>query len=324
MYTILLDPIRDKLPSELIIVPDGVLGYVSFDALLSSLPEDEAYINTFSFLIKDFQISYAYSATLLMEMIQKDHHPNKRLLAFAPAFEGEETSDKEIATMRKGLGRLTFNEPEVRSIQTLMGGDVYVKDQALASTFQSKAEEYQILHLSTHAKAVDETEGLSFLAFTEVADTVDHKFIYMNDLYNLKLNADLVVLSACETGLGELKKGEGILSIARAFTYAGAKSIVNSLWSVDDESTKFLMEHFYSYIKEGKRKDEALRLAKLDYLNSENMSDPFFWAAFIPVGDMSPIQFVDQGWTRYMWIVLIILTAIMGYFFLGPIIRSNT
>ena len=115
----------------------------------------------------------------------------------------------------------------------------------------------------------------------------------MRDLYNLQLNADMVVLSACETGIGELQKGEGIISLARGFTYAGAKSIITSLWSVEDECTKKIMISFYEYLDQGLAKDAALRQAKLDYINDEQTTHvdahPFYWSPFIGVGDMGKL-----------------------------------
>ena len=159
---------------------------------------------------------------------------------------------------------------------------------------------YSVIHLSTHGKADDRVGDYSFLAFTEIPDSLENEYLYVRDLYNLRLNADMVVLSACETGIGELQRGEGILSLARGFTYAGAKSIINSLWSVNDQSTKFLMERFYTYLLEGLDKDAALRQAKLDYLASGENADPYFWAAFVPVGDMSPVELKDKN-INWLW-----------------------
>jgi CHAT domain-containing protein len=112
------------------------------------------------------------------------------------------------------------------------------------------------------------------------------------ELYNLNINADLVVLSACETGVGELLRGEGVISLARAFAYAGAKSIVASLWSVNDQSTMQIMENFYVELKAGKPKNIALANAKRNYLtqNPGIQAHPFFWAAFIGLGDMTALK----------------------------------
>ena len=114
----------------------------------------------------------------------------------------------------------------------------------------------------------------------------------MRDIYNLSLNADLVVLSACETGIGELKRGEGIISLARAFAYAGAKSIVTTLWSVDDARTKDLMVFFYRNLLQGMPKDEALARARSDYFEKYKGANahPYFWAGFVGIGDMEGIM----------------------------------
>jgi CHAT domain-containing protein len=121
---------------------------------------------------------------------------------------------------------------------------------------------------------------------------VENELLYVRDLYNLELNADLVVLSACETGLGRLRRGEGIISLARAFAYAGARAIVTTLWSVDDEKAKDLMLDFHGHLKRGEPVDAALRRAKLDYLQRRPgpaEAHPFFWAGFAPIGDMRPL-----------------------------------
>ncbi|MBK8557785.1 MAG: CHAT domain-containing protein [Lewinellaceae bacterium] len=114
----------------------------------------------------------------------------------------------------------------------------------------------------------------------------------MRDLYNLSLNADLVVLSACETGIGQLQRGEGIISLARAFSYAGARSILTSMWAVNDARTKDLMIAFYKNLKKEYSKDDALRRAKNDMLSSaktQEQAHPFYWGGFIGIGDMRPV-----------------------------------
>jgi CHAT domain-containing protein len=117
-------------------------------------------------------------------------------------------------------------------------------------------------------------------------------FWLLRNIYNLTLNADLVVLSACETGIGELKRGEGIVSLARAFAYAGAKSIITTLWSVNDKSTMHIMEEFYRQLHKGQPKDYALWKAKMEYLQKakSETAHPFFWSAFVPVGDMRAVK----------------------------------
>ena len=139
-----------------------------------------------------------------------------------------------------------------------------------------------------------------FLAFHEISDSLENEKLYVRDLYNLTLDAEMVVLSACETGIGELQRGEGVISLARGFVYAGAGSLVTSLWSVDDLSTKQVMELFYQNLKSGQTKDAALRNAKLTYLASTpQKAHPFYWAAFAPIGNMESIELgrgIGMGW----------------------------
>ena len=293
LYQKLIAPIKADLPRKLIIVPDGILGYLPFDALLTKPPEQNHSFKSHDYLLQEHEISYSYSATLLEEMQSApDDKGNKQLLAFAPSFEENTTFFTSIKTRRDGLGPLLYNIPEAESINAIFGGDIFSGTTATKSQFTEHSQEYRILHLATHGKANDQIGDYSFLAFAEPSDSTEDPKLYVRDLYNLRLNADMVVLSACETGIGELQRGEGIISLARGFSYAGAKSIITTLWSVNDASTKELMESFYQYLKDGQTKDAALRQAKLDYLNAHTNDEahPFFWAGFIPIGDMSVIE----------------------------------
>ena len=314
--------------TELIIVPDGILGYIPFDALLVNAPETATNFKTHDYLLKDHQISYAYSATLLKEMKYRQHRkePSKNVLAFAPSFNTNIKKDLALLTeryidtseTRNGLGPLQYNDDEVHAIDSIIGADIYLDSLATEEKFTSIAGDYRILHLSTHGKANDKVGDYSFLAFYEQDDSLENEWLYNRELYNLQLNADMVVLSACETGIGELQRGEGIISLARGFSYAGAKSIVTTLWSVNDQSSNQLMQNFYSHLKSGKPKDASLRQAKLDYLehNSNLGLEPFFWAGVIPIGDMSPVE-IKKDWSNFIVFGiagLILLFGLVNFF----------
>lgn len=297
IYQSIFAPIEAQLdlPEQLIIVPDGVLGYVPFEMLLRQMPNDPTLYAGYAYLIKDYQISYTYSATLLGQIkTKKKSRAKGAFLAFAPAFnQGEDASeDQPLLSSRGDLGPLLYNVPEAESLQQLMGGEAFIGDQATEEAFLQHASDYRIIHLATHAKADDLVGDYAYLAFEEIPDSIENELLYNRELYQLDLEADMVVLSACETGTGELQRGEGIISLARGFSYAGAKSIITTLWSVDDQKTKHLMEGFYAYIKAGLPKDAALRQAKLDFIDQySHDAHPFYWAAFIPIGDMSSINF---------------------------------
>lgn len=303
LYEKLIAPVKSKLTPELIIIPDGVLGYVPFEALLTKAPSRKGNFASYSFLLNEHQISYCYSATMLREMREKQHRskPSKSVLALAPFFRGDiktlhaRIDTTEIIVLRDSLGPLLASGDEAALISKLWKGTPIYGTAASLDTFQKMAGQYQVLHLSTHGKADDRVGDYAYLAFGAASSQQDYDRLYARDLYNLELNADLVVLSACETGIGKLRRGEGIVSLARAFAYAGAKSIVTSLWKVDDAKTKDLLVDFYRHLKSGETKDAALQQAKLDFLTKNRkgggaMLHPFFWSGFIAIGDMRAMR----------------------------------
>jgi CHAT domain-containing protein/Tfp pilus assembly protein PilF len=300
LYEKLFAPVAEGLPKRLIIVPDGILGYIPFEALLTEAPENIYKAEHLPYLLRRHQISYSYSATLLREMQQKEHRqaPSREVLAIAPfadidtVFTSHLDQSNWMASLRSDtLAALPYTKLELDSLAQIFPTDVFLGENATEANFVSQAGVYRILHLSTHGKADSRVGDYSYLAFYPQPDSLENELLYVRDLYNLSLNAELVTLSACETGTGELQRGEGIISLARAFAYAGAKSIATTLWQVNDRSTQQLMVAFYRYLKEGLPKDEALHRAKLDYLDSHSGSSayPYFWAAVIGIGDMSSI-----------------------------------
>ncbi len=315
LYDKLIAPVKNLLTEEVIIIPDGVLGYLPFEALLKAKPSRIANFNSYAFLIKEHRFSYCYSAALLKEMKEKQHRhrqePEKSLLAFAPFYEGSyeklnasfdveldtilaalELPNLENVLVRKTFTKLPSSGEEVLTASKIWNGDYFLNQEATEKRFNDLAGNYRIVHLSTHGVADSRIGDYSFLAFAEQKDSIENEYLYVRDLYNTRLNADLVVLSACETATGELQKGEGIISLARAFAYAGAKSILTTLWVVDDRATKDLTKAFYIQLKKGDPKDLALQKAKLQTLRGEDnrRKHPFFWAAMIGVGDMSIIE----------------------------------
>ena len=317
LYEKLLAPFEKGLPEKLIIIPDGVLNYIPFEVLLKQKPKENHQFKNHVYFIKDHQISYSYSATFLLELKRKKNKASKGLLAFAPSFESDDQLLASVEARRNGLGPLLFSVPEVESIHEIFGGEVYLGASATEENFTRLAENYSILHLATHGKANDQAGDYSYLAFTEIEDSLENEFLYVRDLYNMKLNADMVVLSACETGLGELQRGEGVVSLARGFSYAGAKSIITTLWSVSDENTKDLMLPFYQNIKSGMDKDAALRKAKLDYIeqNAHLNAHPFYWAGLIALGNMEPVN-SDASFGGLMGYGLLALVSVLILFWL--------
>ena len=313
LFQRIMAPVAHLLTPDLVIIPDGVLGYVPFEALLKSKPEKLNQFGTYPYLINAHTISYNYSATLWQEMKNKKHkkEPFKSLVAFAPFYEGSYTvldstinlvfdtlSDGRDTTIfqdvvsRKTYAPLPSSGIEAGTVSKMWKGDFFINQDATEQRFYDIAGDYRFVHLSTHGVADDRQGDYSYLAFAEQKDSIENEFLFVRDIYNTSLNADLVFLSACETAQGELQRGEGIISLARAFAYAGAKSIINTLWQVDDTATKDISIDFYKNLKKGNTKDVALRQAKLRHIKSARSAQkhPFFWAAMVGIGDMEEVK----------------------------------
>lgn len=201
-------------------------------------------------------------------------------------------ADAGIRELENNLLPLPNSLNEVNAISELFKGTKLIGGQANEHDFKLIASEYNILHFAMHTLINDEDPLSSKLVFALNGDTVDDGFLNTYEVYNLDLNANLAVLSACKTGAGSISKGEGIMSLARGFLYAGVPGIVMTLWAVEDISSATIITKFYEYLKEGDSKSIALKKAKLDYLRNAEpaRAHPYFWAAYVQIGDNSPLQ----------------------------------
>ena len=272
---------------KFIIIPDNYLGYLPFEAL-PSLHQPSNY------LIEDFEISYAYAAHLLMQQNEITTKANKIWGGFAPTYDSANSpiAQRSNAKKNNNLTGLPGAQIETRAISNYFQGDFFIGSKVSENTFKKYAPDYSILHLSMHAEINDSHPSYSHFVFPS-ANKVDEDALTAVELSNFPLNAELAVLSACNTGFGSIKKGEGIMSLSRAFMYAGVPSTVMSLWKVPDAATSRLMTTFYEYLQQGISKDAALRQAKLDYLEntfSPEQRHPFYWAGFIATGNMSAVN----------------------------------
>jgi len=322
-YNILVEPCfqyTDK--KSLIIVPDGPITYIPFGCLLTD-DADMEYINYLDlpYMVRDFSVGYSHSSTLMFSERLKSKSPENKVLAFAPKYaEPPEFSDP--ALLRQAINDDGFLLPlrgiinEVQSINETVPARVFLNEKATEANFKKYASDYNVLHLAMHTIMKDDNPLHSLLAFTTVegTDSTEDNKLYAYEIYNMKLNAQMAVLSSCSSGFGKMQKGEGMMSLARGFIYAGCPSIVMTLWQVADQSSSELMKSFYRYLKKGKSKQEAMRLAKIEYLKTSDdlTSNPYFWSGFVVVGDSSPI-YGKSG--MVYWIGLIALfIGVLIYF----------
>ncbi|MBK7174075.1 MAG: CHAT domain-containing protein [Bacteroidales bacterium] len=320
LYKVLLEPAEAIIKGkDLIVVPDADLGYLSFDILLTKLPEPKTKgYRGLSYLIKQSPISYAPSATALFEGFRNpEANTNHKVLAFAPTYENiKGVKVEELLrgkTYRDYLLPIPGAQVEVQNLKKIFKSKVFEGDEATEGSFKKNARNYSILHLAMHTIINNNNPLYSKLVFFHNADSTEDGLLNTSELFGIQLNADLAVLSACNTGTGKLEQGEGIMSLSRGFFYAGVPSIIMTSWAVEDQSGAELMSSFYKYLAEGKPKNEALRLAKLDYLETSDQlkSHPHFWAAYMNIGDISPIKDLKAPTSIFIYILYSVIGLIL-------------
>ena len=299
-YQQLLEPVLvEKTDIEhLIIIPDNQLGHLPFETFLTEPANDQNY-NELPYLLLKYQVSYNYSVRLWQEnQIEKELTNNDEILGIAAHYElvydsllMDIRSAKDIK-LRNVLSPLPEARKEVVFLSEIFDGKFLLDSNANEAAFKREAAEYAVIHLAMHGLLDNRVSNLSSLAFTENGDTIENNFLYAYEISKLNLNADLVVLSACETGYGKFERGNGVASLARSFMYAGVPAMVVSLWEVNDRSTAILMESMYKKLSEGNSKSEALRQAKIEYIKSTKgfAASPAFWSPFIQIGNNQPVN----------------------------------
>ncbi len=292
---------------ELLIIPSGRLTQLNFDILLSEEREyDHVSYQDLPYLIRDYNIRYEYAASLIQGETQADPPPSFAYLGVAPVFNDQyrkRISNKEKADS-PGWG-LQFNQKEVEEAYQLLGGKKLQGEEAREALTKKYLEEAAILHFATHTFLNDTFPMYTSLVLERGNDSLEDGLLHAYEIYPKNLRANLAVLSACETGLGKWRKGEGMMSLARAFKYAGCPNIVMSLWQADDQTSADVMASFFSYLKQGLPKDQALRKAKVDFLDKGSGKQfPHYWAPFVLIGDDTPVEVSSFGWSRQNWMLL--------------------
>ncbi|MEL6865862.1 MAG: CHAT domain-containing protein [Bacteroidota bacterium] len=291
---------------RLIIIPDNQLLQVSFDALLYQEVELKDKPLTWDnpqipYLLNKYAISYAYSNKLLFDTaakqrIQKASNP---FAGFGLEYDDftlegiNKLSKFEVdTTLSRGMGKLFHSISEIEEAKNIIGaGKLWRNEKATKTSFLKYAPKSQILHLAMHGYESDHHPLNSALIFTRKRGETDY-LLKAADLYTLSLSADMTVLSACHTASGRIYKGEGVRSLARAFRYAGCPSLIATLWSVSDYSTKQIIVDFYRQLKDGASRDLALQQAKLNYIRRGQPSQkmPYYWTHLVLIGETDQLE----------------------------------
>lgn len=327
LYKVVLQPAAEMIGEKrLMVVADGALNYIPFEVLLKT--PDGADFSSLGYLVKTNEVVYAPSASVVGAIKQqRTKNTGKAMLIIAdPVFNSNDAraqkrtaappTDAEV----RGLGiqsaladvsgstppapnaqmeglplaRLNGTRAEAEQISKLAkasGGeaDVWLDLDANEDNFATRdVTKYRIIHVATHGLLNSERPQFTGVVLSLVGNKTDDGFVRTDEVFNLRLGQPLVMLSACETGLGKEKRGEGVMGLTRAFMYAGAPTVGVSLWSVADKSTADLMTDFYKRLLstgEGTTSSSALRGAQLAMISGKRYSAPFYWAPFVLVGD---------------------------------------
>lgn len=269
------------------IIPDSYLNFLPFAALVINNTDEIKY------LIEQTDVRYNYSMSFLNQL-DKEFVNDNEVLGIAPV----EFSYDDLNTLEN-------SKTEIEAMLDSFNGEELIGLTATKENFLNDIPNHNIIHLATHADAQDSISPWIAL--------VDGK-LYLEELYNTSNTAKLVVLSGCNTTLGTEEIGEGVMSLARGFFYSGTQSVISTLWSIDDNSTTTIVTDFYKSLEQGTTKSQALREAKLNYLNSHNRSEasPYYWASFVIIGSNEPIPASQSYWVWFaiaLGICLLFLTA---------------
>lgn len=305
-----------SLPDDirsLVFVPDGGLSQIPFEALLQSKTNIKANIqfSDLPYLVNNFNISYAPSAGIFVQQLEKaDIAYDQGLLAYAPVFDDPQNLEgydevarasfdqnteiqRVVSLDGKTVAALPATLNEIQSVEKVFGengrgASTFLYRDATESRLKASLDQsYRFIHIATHGFINEKQTDLSGLLFYPDTTSAEDHVLFSGEVYSLPFQTDLLVLSACETGLGQTVRGEGLLGLSRAFLYAGADNLLVSLWKVQDQATSDLMVDFYKkYWQEVNHPySKPLREAKMNMIQSERFSHPYYWSSFILIGE---------------------------------------
>lgn len=326
-YRQLLAPcLRDFSGNSLVIIPGGKLGHVPFELLLTDYP-DASLANSYRnlpYMFLGYRIQYDYSARLLM-MDWRRGKAERPYVGFAPDYSVNQLQEPFVLQHRKQKGSslepLDYARQEVTRAAALFKTPPFLGREATEHTFKLEAPNSSILHLAMHGVADVKEPLYSYLIFSEDSGRADDGKLFAYEIYNLPLKADLAVLSACNTGAGTELRSEGIMSLGRAFKYAGCPNVAISLWTANDQSASVIMEQFFTALKGGEGKADALNSARLKYLEKadERYTHPYYWGNLVLLGDNEPVGGKSSAWIYWLAGIM----ALLLLWPLGKAIRSG-
>jgi CHAT domain-containing protein/tetratricopeptide (TPR) repeat protein len=325
LYRILLEPAVPFLKGDKVIIsPDNILSYLPFETLVTEeFRSPELLYREAPFALKKYRFSYIYSVTLSSETQERSRSLRNTLVAFAPSYDGMVLEDSLLVSwpnLRGEIRSLPFAALESEDAVEQCGGEAYLADEATEEAYKREAGKYDIIHLAMHTLINDRDPAYSKMIFSDSGDGTDDGMLNTYEVYSVPVNAMMVVLSSCNTGVGKLVSGEGILSLARGFLYAGSRSVVMSMWAVEDNSASQVVGSFYKNMRSGQTKSTALRSARLKFLRtaSQGGSHPYFWSSMVIFGDDTPLWFNRVRLYSGLLILLMTVAVLVASVYKGP------
>jgi CHAT domain-containing protein/Flp pilus assembly protein TadD len=314
-----------SLPSELVLVP--------LEFLVTEFSEEDSpfYYDNKNYLIDDYSISYSPSSSIyVLQKSMKQKNDDKVLLVgdpqisnkdFAISYRGGLLEDDSFNARNIVLFPLRYSKEEIQNLNSMFSnGFPLLSNDATEKNFKENAAQSSIIHLSTHSFLL---KNQPLIIFSQNTDESEDGYLERGEILQLKLNSDLVVLSSCRSGLGEIDESEGVIGMQKSFFEAGAKSVVVSLWDVNDKYTSLFMQSFYKYLHEGFDKSEALRKAKI-FFRKNYSANPYYWSAFVLSGDISKIQNIKTSSLNYLFYILFgIFASIIAIYFARKRVSSS-
>lgn len=290
---------------EYVIIPDGELIFLPFDILLPANFDENMRYRDLPYLFRDHNLIYYHSLRFILNKKSSFSNGVINYLSIAPKFYGD-----TLQTMEQNPNALVDATYEAGDLNSFFEGIILTGDGATKEQFLSHAPGKRILHFATHASLNPEDAFDSHILLAIDTATELPEQLFASEICCLNLDAKLVVLSSCHSGSGQILPGEGVISLAWAFRYAGCESVVTSMFQLDDESARQIMSSFYSYLVEGKTKNTALQQARLDFLEKavNAKTHPRFWAGLRVSGNQQAI--IHQG--GYKVEILILVIVILG------------
>jgi CHAT domain-containing protein len=325
LYRILLEPAVPYLKGDKIIIsPDNILSYIPFETLVTEeFRSPELLYREAPFALKKYRFSYIYSVTLSSETQERSRSLSNALIAFAPTYEGMEINDSLFTVfpnLRGEIRSLPYAVIEAENAVDQCGGKAFIAEKATEEAYKTQARNYKIIHLAMHTLVDDDHPAFSKMIFSARASSPEDGMLNTYEVYNVPINAMMVVLSSCNTGTGKLVTGEGILSLARGFLFAGSRSVVMSMWAVEDFSSSAVIKSFYRNMRSGQTKSSALRNARLKYLRTadQERSHPYYWSTLVIYGDDTPLWFNRLKLYSALLLFLLAAAILVATVYRGP------